>query len=217
MDELLLTQLVLAHRRLLLLLLLPHDALDLAVQLHVGLVAHELHLQIAQPSEGLQLEQLVVDLEELLVDVVDYEDRRVFDGLLEDQLQVVLYEQPDDLQVLAEPHQQRPHNRLQQKLMLRQPKDALLKDKADPEELRHLPDGDHAELLHVLELVLGVDGLQVEPVGHVALQEVVVVPDRVDEDDAFLGRVLFEVGDDCVWEGESWVALADVVDEQQGV
>ena len=118
MDELLLTQLVLAHRRLLLLLLLPHDALDLPVQLHIGLVARELHLQMAQPSEGLQLGQLVVDLEELLVDVVDDEDGRVFDGLLEDQLQVVLYEQADDLQVLAEPQQQRPHNRLQQEFML---------------------------------------------------------------------------------------------------
>lgn len=88
----------------------------------------------------------------------------------------------------------------------------MLKNKANLEELHHLPNRYHAKLLHLLKLILRVDGFQVEPIGDVALDEVVIVLDSVDEDYAFLAQVLFEVVYDCTREGESGVAFTDVVD-----
>lgn len=95
--------------------------------------------------------------------------------------------------------------------MLRQPQNPLLIHKPNLEELLDLPYAHHAKFLHLLELVLRVDGLQIEAIDHVALHEVMVVPDCVDQDDAFFGAVLFEVRDRS-GEGETGVALADVVD-----
>lgn len=146
--------------------------------------------------------------------MVDDEYRRVLYGLLQDQLQIVFHKQVDNAEVLAESLQDRPHNRLQQKLVLRQPQDALLKHKRDLEELNDFANGEQAVLLHLLELVFWVDCFQVEAVGQVALHEVVVVSDSVYEDDAFLGAVLGE-GGNRAGEGEAGIALANVVDEQQ--
>lgn len=103
MDELLLTLLILTHRHFLLLLLLPHYGLNLAVEFHIDLISSKLHLKMDQPCEVLHFVEFWVDFDELLVDVVDYEDGRVFYGLLKDYLEVVLDEEIDDLQVLAEP------------------------------------------------------------------------------------------------------------------
>lgn len=86
MDELLLALLILTHGCLLLLLLLAHNRLNLAIQLHIHLITDELHLKMDQSRKGLQFWQLVVDLQQLLVDVIDYEDGRMLYGLLQDHL-----------------------------------------------------------------------------------------------------------------------------------
>lgn len=99
--------------------------------------------------------------------------------------------------------------------MLCQPQDPVLAHKPNLEELLYLSYTDHAKLLHLLELVLRVDGLQVEAIDHVALHEVMVIPDGIDQDDAFFGAVLFEVGDGA-GDGEAGVAFADVVDQEEG-
>lgn len=118
-----------------------------------------------------------------MVDGVDPVGQRVLDSLLEDYFYVIPDENVDDLEVFPKSDQDRSQDRLDQQLVLGQLKYSLLKDKADLEKLDDLHHRYLTETLHFLELVLGVDCFDVEPIGDVALEEVVVVAEDVHQDD----------------------------------
>lgn len=166
----------------LLLFSLPHGKLQFSVQFDIDLVTGELYWALNDGVEILEFGDVAIDLKGFLVNWVDPIDQGVLDCLLENDLQIIFKENVYDFQVLSKPHQNRPDNRLYQHLVV-QLEYAMFKHEANLQKFQYFHDRYFTEMFDFWELIFGIEGFDIEAIGDIAFEEVVVVADDIGQYD----------------------------------
>jgi hypothetical protein len=69
-------------------------------------------------------------------------------------------------------------------------------------------------MISLSKFIFWVDGFDIESVGNVALDEVIVA-DEIDKDDALSLEIVLKICCKGTREGEIWIALLDMVQEKE--
>lgn len=197
----------------LLLISLPHGKLQLSVQFDIDLVTGELYWASNERVEILQFGDVAIDLKGFLVNWVYSINQRVLNCLLEDYLEIIFQENVDDFQVLSKPDQNRPDNRLYQHFVV-QLKYAMLEHEANLQKFHNFHDRYFTVIFDFWKLVFGVEGFDIEAIGDIAFEEVVVVADDIGQYDWLFIWSDLKVIDKGLRHGHSGIALVYVVEQK---
>jgi hypothetical protein len=94
-------------------------------------------------------------------------------------------------------------------------KDPFFESKTDFQEFCYLSQGNFTKMISLSKFILWVDGFDIESVGNVALDEVMIVADEIDKDDALFFEIVLKICCKGTREGEIWIALLDMVQEKE--
>ena len=163
--------------------------------------------------EILQFGNAAIDLKGFLVNWLDPIHQRVLTWLLADYLQIIFQENVDDFQVLSKPDQNRPDDRLYQHFVI-QLKYAMLEHEANLQKFQYFHDRYFAVIFDFWKLIFGVEGFDIEAIGDIAFEEVVVVADDIGQYDWLFIWSHLKVIDKGLRHGHSGIALVYVVEQK---